>query len=73
MFLTLADLQTLTGYVRQSKQAAWLRQAGIPFFLSGSGRPIVLKEALHERTVRIHGPQAHARLRLASANVPARR
>ena len=73
-FLTTAELVTLTGYVRPAKQREWLSRAGVHFFVSGSGRPVVLREALHERTIcRPNGTQAHPRLRLTAAALPARR
>lgn len=46
MFLTAAELRTLTGYVSPTKQREWLKRAGVSFFVSGSGRPVVLREAL---------------------------
>jgi hypothetical protein len=74
MFLNDAELRQLTGYRRPSAQRAWLKLNAIPHYVAASGRPVVLKEALHERTFNgPNGPQAHPRLRLAAPPLPARR
>ena len=72
-FLSREDVETLTGYRKPSAQRAWLDRNAIPYFASGSGRPIILREALHDRTIRSNGPQTHPRLRLAAPAVSARR
>lgn len=45
-FLTEAQLIDLTGYMKKSKQAEWLRNEGIPHRINGLGRPIVMTEDL---------------------------
>ena len=49
MFLTPQELATLTGFSRKANQIAQLRQMGIPFFVNGSGRPIVTRAAVEGR------------------------
>ena len=73
MFLTPDELRTLTGYKRHSEQRKCLDRNAIPYFLAGSGRPVVLKANLEQRTLRADGPKAHPRLRLAAAHAPPRR
>ena len=34
-FLSITDLHALTGYARQGKQAAWLKDNGIPHRVDG--------------------------------------
>jgi hypothetical protein len=47
MFLTAAELVTLTGYRRPSKQIAWLRgRRDITFWINGLGHPVVARDAL---------------------------
>lgn len=47
-FLTADDLIDLTGYRKQSRQAQWLRDEGIPHRINGVGRPIVLLQDLYQ-------------------------
>jgi len=49
MFLTSQELATLTGFSRKANQITQLRKMGIPFFVSGSGRPIVTRAAVEGR------------------------
>ena len=41
MFLSSHDLKRLTGYVRPSAQAGWLRRNGYRFTVNGLGEPVV--------------------------------
>lgn len=50
-FLDDGDLERLTGYVRRTKQIAWLEENGIPFVVNSCGCPVVrrdMREALPE-------------------------
>lgn len=56
VFLDEADVATLTGIrtgrggkTRCERQIAWLSQSGIPFFVNGSGRPVVARAAVEGR------------------------
>ena len=49
MFLTPQELETLTGFSRKANQVAQLRRMGIPFFVNGSGRPVVTRVAVEGR------------------------
>ena len=73
MFLTANELYTLTGYKRYSEQRACLDRNAVPYFLAGSGRPVVLKANLEQRTLRPDGPQKNPRLRLATSAPSTRR
>lgn len=42
VFLSAADLRELTGYVKPSKQIAWLERNAIPHHVNAAGRPVVL-------------------------------
>lgn len=44
MFLTEADLATLTGYVKPSKQIDWLSRQGFTFRIAADGHPRVATE-----------------------------
>lgn len=44
MFLSEADLASLTGFSRKSKQADWLRKEGFVFKIAADGHPRVLRE-----------------------------
>lgn len=72
MFLTAIELEQLTGYRRYSRQRQVLDRNAVPYFTAASGRPVVLKENLVQRTIS-HGPSANQRLRLASANAATRK
>lgn len=43
MFLTNDQLAELTGFVRPSKQAEWLRREGFEFRVAADGHPRVLE------------------------------
>ena len=49
MFLNPQELETLTGFSRKASQIAQLRRMGIPFFVNGSGRPVVTHLAVEGR------------------------
>ena len=55
-FLTPAELEQLTGYVKPSKQIEWLRRHGVPHFVNAAGRPVVRAD--------LGGGQAPARYEL---------
>lgn len=50
-FLTDAELQELTGYVKRSKQIAWLTRNGVPHLVNAAGRPVVRDDVLDKRPV----------------------
>lgn len=50
-FLTAAELQQLTGYVKSSKQIQWLTRHGVPHLVNAAGRPVVLSDVLDKRPV----------------------
>lgn len=43
LFLTDEEVRELTGRARKGDQVAWLRTAGIAFFVNAAGRPIVTR------------------------------
>jgi len=49
MFLTLEEIEILTGFQQKGRQIVQLRGMGIPFFVNGSGRPIVTRGAVEGR------------------------
>lgn len=51
MLLTAADLQQLTGYVRASAQARWLRRHGWRFTVNALGQPVVALAEFNRRMV----------------------
>lgn len=51
MFLTAADLVTLTGYQRPSAQVRWLRRHGWRFTVNALGSPIVAVGEFNRRLV----------------------
>ncbi len=50
MFLGDEELRKLTGRQWKSKQIAWLRREAIPFRVSATGHPVVLRSAVEGRT-----------------------
>lgn len=54
-FLEDAELARLTGRKMKSKQIAWLRNEGLPFFVSATGHPVVAWSAVDLR----RGPAAN--------------
>lgn len=69
MFLTPEQVQELTGYRRPSMQRMWLERSGVPYFTSRSGKPIILRSDLEQRTMPRDGPPKNQRLRLAASSV----
>lgn len=49
-FLSTDDVIELTGYKKQSRQAQWLRDEGIPHMINGAGRPIVMLQDLYQQS-----------------------
>jgi hypothetical protein len=45
-FLTRAELAELTGYVKPSKQIAWLTKNGVAHLVNAAGRPVVRVDAV---------------------------
>ncbi|WP_229258142.1 DUF4224 domain-containing protein [Duganella margarita] len=45
-FLTPDDIAVLTGRKSKSRQIEALRQMGVPFFVNGTGHPIVARTAV---------------------------
>lgn len=43
-FLDADELQTLTGYVRYSKQIEWLTRNHVPHYVNRFGRPVVQRD-----------------------------
>jgi len=50
-FLSPAELETLTGYVKPSKQIAWLQRHGVPHFVNAAGRPVVKSDLMDKTPV----------------------
>lgn len=46
MFLTAADLETLTGYVQPAAQLRWLTRNGVRHWVARTGRPVVPRSAV---------------------------
>lgn len=51
MFLTPAELITLTGYRRASAQVRWLQLQGVPHWVRADGRPSVPRSAIEAQPV----------------------
>ena len=49
LFLTDKQLQTLTGRKTKSRQIAWLKQERIPFRVSATGHPVVVRGVIEGR------------------------
>jgi hypothetical protein len=45
-FLTEAELRTLTGRAIKAKQIEWLKGQAIPFHVSATGHPVVVRSAI---------------------------
>lgn len=43
-FLAPADVVTLTGYVKPSKQIEWLTRNRVPHYVNRFGRPVVQRD-----------------------------
>lgn len=50
-FLSEDELEQLTGYVKPSKQIAWLRKNAVPHFVNAAGRPVVQSDLMDKRPV----------------------
>ena len=57
MFLTKAELVTITGRALKSLQAEQLRRMGVSFFVNASGRPVVPRVAIEGSSKRIEQPK----------------
>lgn len=64
MFLTPDQLHELTGYVRPSAQARWLRDHRYPYEVAADGRPRVLREHVVRRLGGEEVVEPEPRLRL---------
>jgi hypothetical protein len=51
MIIAQGDVETLTGCVRPSAQARWLRKHGWRFVINSKGRPIVALAEFNRHTV----------------------
>ena len=49
MFLEDDELAKLTGRRFKSKQIEWLRRKGLPFHVSATGHPVVLRSVVEGR------------------------
>ena len=49
LFLSRDQLKSLTGCVFSSKQIAWLKANGVPFFVTAQGRAVVTRVAVEGR------------------------
>ena len=73
MILSPSDLVSLTGYVRGSAQARWLRRHGFKFTINALGAPVVAQAEFNRQLVggrashqepdfeALHGQATHAR------------
>lgn len=50
-FLEPAEISRLTGYKQKGKQAARLKQMGIPFWINAAGQPVVAQATIEGRKV----------------------
>lgn len=48
MFLTLQELEQLTGYQKPSAQARWLTRERLPFLKGGDGKLKVLRQVVEQ-------------------------
>lgn len=49
IFLDDAALVRLTGFKPKSRQIEWLRQNGIPYWVNGTGHPVVARSSVEGR------------------------
>lgn len=49
LFLDDAQLRRMTGRAFKSKQIEWLRDNGVPFWISATGHPVVSKAVVEGR------------------------
>lgn len=66
MFLTEAELQTLSGKVKPSAQVRWLKTEKIAYILGGDGKPKVLRDLVVARLGGTGQTRPEPQLRLAS-------
>ena len=50
-FLNEDELETLTGYVKPSKQIEWLKRNGVPHWVNAAGYPVVKADQMDKRPV----------------------
>lgn len=55
MFVSLSDIEELTGHARASIQMRWLRSRTIPFIVGGDGHPKVARQTLIGRIESLEG------------------
>lgn len=48
LFLNDKEIEILTGYRKPKSQREWLRKQNINFFLTKTGKPIVIRETIKE-------------------------
>lgn len=58
LFLSREEVRQLTGFAIKAKQIKHLRKCGIPFFVNGSGWPVVTVSAIEGRKQTEQPPQA---------------
>ena len=51
MFLSLSQVEQLTGYRKAAKQIEWLVRNAIPHYVNRQGKPVVPQDLLNARTV----------------------
>jgi hypothetical protein len=51
VFLDAAQLRELTGYVKPSKQIAWLTRNGVAHYVNALGRPVVPSAPMDKKPV----------------------
>lgn len=66
MFLTEAELQTLSGKVKPSAQVRWLKAEKIAFIIGGDGKVKVLRDLVVARLGGAAQTRPEPQLRLAS-------
>ena len=66
MFLTEAELQTLSGKVKPSAQVRWLKAEKIAHIIGGDGKPKVLRDLVVARLGGGAQTRPEPQLRLAS-------
>lgn len=66
MFLTEAELQTLSGKVKATAQVRWLKSEKIAHIIGGDGKPKVLRDLVIARLGGSAQTRPEPQLRLAS-------
>ena len=49
LFLSADEIKEMTEYARKAEQCRQLEHMGIPFEITRSGRPLVLREVINQR------------------------